>query len=89
MILACTIADEPKNRQLWQKKTRFRWRTVFAKNLGFGVGFGYRNNTTCTRLQDLSNLYKLECGPMPNMIAELPNIGGVLCLTPQSLADAH
>jgi len=26
-------------------KPRFRRRTVFAKNLGFGVGFGYRNNT--------------------------------------------
>jgi len=29
------------------EKPRFRRRTVFAKNLGFGVGFGYRNNTTC------------------------------------------
>jgi len=27
------------------EKPRFRRRTVFAKNLGFGVGFGYRNNT--------------------------------------------
>jgi len=32
---------------------------------------------------------KLECGPMPNMMAALPNIGGALCSTPQSLADAH
>ena len=28
------------------EKPRFRQRTVFAKNLGFGVGFGYRNNTS-------------------------------------------
>jgi len=28
-----------------EEKPRFRRRTVFAKNLGFGVGFGYRNNT--------------------------------------------
>jgi len=28
------------------RKPRFRQQTVFAKNLGFGVGFGYRNNTT-------------------------------------------
>ena len=28
------------------EKPRFRRRTVFAKNLGFGVGFGYRNNTS-------------------------------------------
>jgi len=31
----------------------------------------------------------LECGPMPNVMAALPNIGGTLCSTPQSLADAH
>jgi len=32
---------------------------------------------------------KLECGPMPNVMAALPNIDGALCSTPQSLADAH
>jgi len=32
---------------------------------------------------------KLECGPMPNVLAALPNIGGALYSTPQSLADAH
>ena len=32
---------------------------------------------------------KLECGPMPNLMVALQNIGGVLCSTPQSLADAH
>jgi len=26
---------------------------------------------------------------MPNVIAALPNIGGALCSTPHSLADAH
>ena len=30
-----------------------------------------------------------ECGPMPNVMVALPNIGGALCSTPQSLADAH
>ena len=33
--------------------------------------------------------HQLECGPMPNVMAALPNIGGALCSTPQSLADAH
>ena len=28
---------------------------------------------------------KLECGPMPNVMVALPNIGGALCSTPQSL----
>jgi len=32
---------------------------------------------------------KLECGPMPNVMVALPNIGGALCSTPQSLADAN
>ena len=31
----------------------------------------------------------LECGPMPNVMVALPNIGDALCSTPQSLADAH
>jgi len=26
---------------------------------------------------------KLECGPMPNVMAALSNIGGALCSTPQ------
>jgi len=32
---------------------------------------------------------KLECGPTPNVMAALPNIGGALWSTPQSLADAQ
>ena len=35
------------------------------------------------------NRNKLECGPMPNVMAALPNIGGALCSMPQRLADAH
>jgi len=35
------------------------------------------------------NLTTVECGPMLNVIAALSNIGGALCSTPQSLADAH
>jgi len=26
---------------------------------------------------------ELECGPMPNVMVALPNIGGALCSTPQ------
>ena len=41
-------------------------------------------------LWEISELItQLECGPMPNVMAALPNIGGALCSTPQSLADAH
>jgi len=34
-------------------------------------------------------IYKLECGPMSNVMAALQNIGGALCSMPQSLANAH
>jgi len=36
-----------------------------------------------------SEKVQLECGPMPNVMVALPNIGGALCSTPQSLSDAH
>jgi len=35
------------------------------------------------------NRRKLECGPMPNLMVALMNIGGALCPTTQSSADAH
>jgi len=41
-----------------------------------------------SRLQHVSDLHP-KCGPMPNVMAALPNIGGALCSTPQSLANAH
>jgi len=37
----------------------------------------------------LRYIHKLECGPMPNVMVALPNIGGALCSMPQSFADAH
>jgi len=37
-----------------------------------------------------SNYIKqLECGAMHNVMAAMPNTGGALCSTPQSLADAN
>jgi len=42
--------------------------------------------------KDLScylNKIELEYGPMPNVMAALPNIGGALCSMLQSLAHAH
>jgi len=44
----------------------------------------------CGIMVDIQSPTKeLECGPMPNVMAALPNIGGALCSTAQSLADAH
>jgi len=52
-----------------------------------GGGALNRNGDTWTKQYE--NQLQLECGPMPNVMAALPNIGGALCSTPQSLADAH
>ena len=42
-----------------------------------------------TRRRPVLYQIQLECGPMPNVMAAMPNIGGALCSTPQSLADVH
>jgi len=42
-----------------------------------------------SRQMDRIQIQLLECGPMPNVMVALPNIGGALCSTPQSLADAQ
>ena len=49
-------------------------------------------NTTKAHIHQSKEMHyntKLECGPMPNLMAALPNIGGALCSTPKSLADAR
>jgi len=35
-------------------------------------------------MREMAIPYKLECGPMPKVVAALPNIGGTLCSMPQS-----
>jgi len=32
---------------------------------------------------------ELECGPMPNVMVALPNIGGALCSTPLCYASGY
>jgi len=56
-----------------------------------------KGHTMCGSMADIQSATaeikrgkkELECGPMPNVMAALSNIGGALCSTPQSLADAH
>ena len=47
------------------------------------------STTPPRRYYDSEASFELECGPVPNVMATLPNIGGALCSTPQPLADAH
>jgi len=58
---------------------------------GLSANLGCRSETCCTRFAENTgrNNRQLECGPMPNVMAALPIIGGALCSTPQSLSDAH
>ena len=46
-------------------------------------------NVVAMRCGVLQFIVILECGPMPNLMVALPNIGGALCSMPQSLADTH
>jgi len=45
-------------------------------------------NLSCYDIDENEMLDKLECGPMPNVMAALSNIDGALCSSPQSLAEA-
>jgi len=64
----------------------------FMNDLGLRFSFD-RIRLNVPKLRDFTSEVafhsKLECGPMPNVMVALPNIGGALCSTPQSLADAH
>jgi len=64
--------------------TQHKYRRVINKcNLDTHVSILTR--PTHSRL----NNPKLQCGPMPNVMVALPNIGGAISSTPQSLPDAH
>jgi len=41
-----------------------------------------------TRTQSNRNITELECGPLPNVMTALSNIGSALCSTPQSLTPS-
>jgi len=55
----------------------------------FSIGAEKLTNSQLNLPHRTKNRKKTECGPMPNVMAALPSIGGALCSTPQSLADAH
>jgi len=51
----------------------------------FSVAAVNSSKQTCFSLTECQLIRKLECGPMPNVMVTLPNIGGALFSTPQSL----
>jgi len=54
------------------------------------IAFSCTCNNMQMRIKMLQKAFwNVQCGPVPNVMAALPNIGGALCSTLQSLADAH
>jgi len=73
------------------KKNRKKKKKPQGKNImsAFATHGGHNNFPNCS-VGDRRVLsgwetdrYKLECGPMPNVMVALPNIGGAVCSTPQ------
>jgi len=56
---------------------------------GKRLGLGLYPNLAMDGDAIVSQQKQLEFGPMPNVMVALPDIGGALCSTPQSLAGAH
>ena len=77
------ITDET-NAQLLQRKYHASVQSLVMQDCSGTARFtGYLQISNTRR--NSRNVAK----PMPNVIAALSNIGGALCSTPQSLADAH
>jgi len=67
---------------------RVRRKAVMSRRSALHRLNNQRGSALC-RCRNVQVIIKLECGPMPNVMAALSNIRGALCSTPQSLADAH
>ena len=79
---------QPDKRQLaFPSLTR---RPCCRRELPLDAGHLYRTLSPNLRAtQWIETSLKLEYGPTPNVLAALPNTGGALCSSPQSLADAY
>jgi len=62
----------------------YAWDYYFAHSRGAEYCYNFS-----VMIETPPNFDKLDCGPMPNVMTALPNIGDALCSTPQSLAGAH
>jgi len=54
-------------------------------NVPFQHKYGYiRDESNLVEIQQ-----RLQCGPMPNVMVALPTTRGIVCSTPQHLADVQ
>ena len=72
-ILQRSVTDNPEKKQL-------QYVTCLEK---------IQVSTTAANFKNSANQSQLECGPMTNVMATVPNVGGALCSMPQIVADAH
>jgi len=61
--------------------------TGSGDHLCYGEDHRFIRNIVRLRPKTEPDIFELECGLMLNVMAALPNIGGALCSTPQSLAN--
>ena len=85
----------PPTQRNWRVSLRRRCelnlqrRKIWKLNIAF-FNSASSNIEMCTQLKTKTNVKLIpERRAMPNVMADLSTIGGALCSTPQSLADAH
>jgi len=76
-----------RGRHLYSAGRPSRWALAHISSLNYYAS-AYNKGRQLSHYKTKINQI-LECGPMPNVMVALPNTGGTLCSTPQSLADAH
>jgi len=84
----CAAANPSFDRLLQvQRVTKFLYCNVTRELIVFKLS--HVRNYAIGFAETYTVYVKLECGPMPNVMAALLNIGDALCSTPQSLADVQ
>jgi len=92
ILIICDSQNEHRGSEFFLSRVSIaalsRARYSYSISVRMSVRLSHANIRVKTTELEMKQ-HKLECGPMPNLMAALPNIGGALCSTPQSLADAH
>ena len=88
-----TVAEDERELEKLKKDENKQMKVSHHLHLSYyytvATNLEYSGNSQGVPCNLRENYNKLECGPMPNVMVALPNTGGALCSTPQSMADAH
>ena len=86
-IFGTNVAEKVGNQKVLYFPTSHSQCFCTTRETGNPEIASFHLNAVCFFTKKHETQLKLECGPMPNLMVALPNIGGALCSTPQSLAD--